>query len=146
MKLSLKMIVEKYSNIVYTSNIGYVWHALCTVYCWNKDVPGLSMVPYCHHYHLRYNLNRCIAQLGSCNNSNVQQTGLAKKDLPVVVLFTMALIATRYFHRVSSKNSCTDDLEIEAHTLKGICLWISSQKVCLRLVCKSVEALIKQLL
>ena len=83
------------------------------------------MVPNCHHYHLRYNLNRCIAQLSSCSDSNVQQTGLAQKDLPVVVLITMALIATRDFHRVSSKrigeivNSCINDLEIKAHTLKG---------------------------
>ena len=83
------------------------------------------MVPNCHHYHLRYNLNRCIAQLSSCSDSNVQQTGLAQKDLPVVVLITMALIATRDFHRVSSKrigeivNSCINDLEIKAHTLMG---------------------------
>ena len=93
----------------------------CTLYGipLNKDVPGLSMVPHCHHHHLRYNLNRCIAQLSSCNDSNVQTTELAEKDLPVVVLITLALIATRYFHRVSSKNSCIYDLEIQAHTLKG---------------------------
>ena len=77
------------------------------------------MVPNCHHYYLRYNLNRCIAQLCSCSGSNVQQTGLAQKDLPVVVSIAMALIATRDFHRVSSKNSCINDLEIKANTLKG---------------------------
>ena len=83
---------------------------------------GLSRVPNCHHYH---NLNRCIAQLSRCSDSDVQQAGLARKDLPVVVLITMALIAIRDFHRVSSKkkigeivNSCIDDLEIKAHTLK----------------------------
>ena len=83
------------------------------------------MVPNCHHYHLRYNLYRCIAQLSDCNDSNVQQTGLAQKDLLVVALITMALIATREFHRISSKrigeivNSCIYDLEIKTHTLKG---------------------------
>ena len=76
------------------------------------------MVPNCHNYHFRYNLNRFIAHLSSCSDSNVQQTGLAQKDLPVVVLITMALISTRDFHRVSSKrigeivNSCINDLEI----------------------------------
>ena len=79
----------------------------------------------CHQYHLRYNLNQCIVQLSSCSDSNVQQTGLAQKDPPVVVLITMALIATQDFHRVSSQrigeivNSCIDDLEIKAHALKG---------------------------
>ena len=66
------------------------------------------MVPNCHHYHLRYNLNQCIAQLSSCSDSNVQQTGLAQKDIPVVVSITMALIATQDFHR-----------EIKARALKG---------------------------
>ena len=77
------------------------------------------MVPNCHHYHLRCNLNRFIAQLCSCSDSNVQRTGLAQKCLPVVVLITMALIASGDFHKVSSKNSCIADLEIKAHTLKG---------------------------
>ena len=83
------------------------------------------MGPYCYHYHLRYNLNQCIVQLSSCSESNVQQTGLAKKDSLVVVLITMALITTRDFYRVSSKmigeivNSCIDDLETKAQTLKG---------------------------
>ena len=80
------------------------------------------MVPNCHHYHLRYSLNQCIAQLSSCSDSNVQQTGLAQKDSPVVALITMALIATWDFHRVrvSSErfgeivNSCIDDLEMKA--------------------------------
>ena len=82
------------------------------------------MVPNCHHYHLRCNLYRCIAQLSSCSDSNVQQTRLAQKDLPVVVFIIMALIATRDFNGVSSKwigeivNSCIDDQEIKAHTLK----------------------------
>ena len=61
------------------------------------------MVSNCHHYHLRYSLNLRIAQLSSCSDSNVQQIGLAQKDSPVVVLITMALIATQDFHRVSSK-------------------------------------------
>ena len=106
-----------------TSNIGCAWHVLCMVYCWNKEVPGLSMVPNCHHYHLRYSLNRCIAQLSSCSSCHVQQTGPAQKDSLVVVLITMALIAMRDFQRVSSKrigeivNSCINDLEIKAHTL-----------------------------
>ena len=61
------------------------------------------MVPNCHHHHLRYNnINRCNAQLSSCSASNAQLIGLAQKDLPIVVLVTMALIATRDFHRVSS--------------------------------------------
>ena len=83
------------------------------------------MVPNCHHYHLRYNLNQCIAQLSSCSDFDVQQTGLAQKDSSVVVLITMALNATQDFHRASSKrigeivNSCIDDLEIKAHQLKG---------------------------
>ena len=74
---------------------------------------------------LKINLNQCIAQLSSCSDSNVQQTGLAQKDIPVVVLITMNLIATQDFHRVSSKtigeivNSCIDDLEIKVLTLKG---------------------------
>ena len=61
--------------------------------------------------------------IGSCIDSNVQQTGLAQKDIPVVVLYTMALIETHDFRRVSSKrtgeivNSCIDDLEIKAHML-----------------------------
>ena len=82
-------------------------------------------VPNCHHYHVRYNLNQCIAQLSSCSDSNVHQTRLAEKDLPIVVIITLALIATQDFHRVLSKkdweivNSCIDDLEIGAHTLKG---------------------------
>ena len=81
------------------------------------------MVPNCHHYHSRYNLNWCIAQLSSCSDSNVQQTELSQKDLPVVVLIIMALIATRDFHKVSLKkigemvNSCINDLEIKAQTL-----------------------------
>ena len=57
-------------------------------------------MPNCHHYH---NLNRCIAQLSRCSDSDVQQTGLAQKDLPVIVLITMTVIAMRDFHRVSSK-------------------------------------------
>ena len=83
------------------------------------------MVPNYHHYHLRYNLNQCIAHLSSCSESNVQQTRFAQKDSPVVVLITVAPITTRDFHRVSSKrigeivNSCIDYLEIKAHTLKG---------------------------
>ena len=83
------------------------------------------MAPNCHHYHLRYNSNQCIAQLNSCSDSNIQQTGLAQKDSPEIVSITMALIAMRDFHRVSSKrigeivNSCIDDLEIKAHKLKG---------------------------
>ena len=81
------------------------------------------MVPNCHHHHLRYNLNRCIAQLSSCSDSNVQQTGLAQKDLPVVFLVTNGYDC-RDLHRVSSKrigkivNSCIVDLEIKAHRLK----------------------------
>ena len=75
--------------------------------------------------YLRYNLNRCIAQLSSCSDSNVQQTGIAQKDIPVVFFNTFALTATRGFHRVSSKGiekmvkSWIDDLEIKAYTLKG---------------------------
>ena len=56
MTVALRLCVQK-SNIVYTSNIGCEWHSLCMVYCWNKEVPGLSMVPNCHQYHLRYNSN-----------------------------------------------------------------------------------------
>ena len=97
------------------------------------------MVPNCHHYHFRYNLVQFIAQLSSCSDSKVQQTRPAQKDSPVVALITMALIATWDFHRVrvSSErfgeivSSCIDDLEM---------------KVCLRLVCKAVEAHIKYLL
>ena len=83
------------------------------------------MVPNCHHYHLRYNLNQCIAQLSSCSDSNVQQTGLAQKELPVDCYNHNSFDCKRDFHKVSSKrigeivNSCIDDLEIEAHTLKG---------------------------
>ena len=104
MTVALKIIVEN-SNIIDTSNIGCVWHAFLVWYTAEIKMCRVSMVPNCHHYHLRYNLNRCIAQLSSCSDSNVQQTGLAQKDLTVVVLITMALIATRDFHRVSSKNS-----------------------------------------
>ena len=99
MTVALKLGVQK-SNIVDTSNIGCVWHALCMVYCWNKEVSGLSRVPNCHHYH---NVNRCAAQLTRCSDTDVQQTRLAQKDLQVVVLITMALIAMRDFYRVSSK-------------------------------------------
>ena len=102
MTVAIKLGVKK-SNIVDTSNIGCAWHALCIVYCWKKGVPGLPMVPNCHHYHLRWNLNRCIAQLCSCSDINIRQTGLAQKDLQVNVLITMALIAMRDFHRVLSK-------------------------------------------
>ena len=79
----------------------------------------------CHHYHLRYSLNQCIAQLSACSVSNVQQTELAQNHSPVVVIITMAPSATRDFHTVSSKrigeivNSCIDDLETKPHTLKG---------------------------
>ena len=123
MTVALKLGVEK-SNIVDTSNIGCVWHALCMIYFWNKVAPGLSLGPICHNYRLRYNLNRCIAQLSSCSDFNFQQTGFAQKGLPVVALITMALISTRSFHSVSSKsigetvNSCINDLEIKSHTLK----------------------------
>ena len=78
----------------------------------------MSRVPNCHHYH---NVNRCAAQLTRCSDTDVQQTRLAQKDLPVVVLITMALIAMRDFHRASSKrigeiiNSCINDLEINTH-------------------------------
>ena len=124
MTVALKLGVEK-SNIADTSNIVCVWRALRTVYCGNKEVPGWSMVPNCHHYHLRYNLNRCIAQLSSCSDSNIQQTRLAQKYLTVVALIITALIATRDFHGVSLQrigeivNFCTDDQEINARTLKG---------------------------
>ena len=83
------------------------------------------MVPNCHQYHLTYNLNQRIAQSSSCKDSYIQQTGLAQKEIPVVVLITMALISTQDFHRVSSKRigelvvSCMDDQEIKAHSLKG---------------------------
>ena len=82
-------------------------------------------MPNCHDYHLRYNLNWCIAQLSTCSDSKVQQTGLAQKDIQVVVFITIALIATWDFHKVSSKrigeivNSCINDLEIKAHTQMG---------------------------
>ena len=56
-----KLHIEK-SNIVDTSNIGWVWHALCMAYCCDQEVPGLSMKPNCHSYHFKYSLNRCIAQ------------------------------------------------------------------------------------
>ena len=75
-----------------------------SVWYTTKEVPGLSLVPNCHQYHLRYNSNQCIAQLSSCNDSNVQQTGLAQKDIPVVVLITMALIATQDFHSFIKKD------------------------------------------
>ena len=120
MTVALELGVQKI-NIVDTSNIGCVWHVLCR----NKEVPGLSMGSNCHHYHLTYNLKQGIAQLSRCSDSYVQQTWLAQKDSPVVVFITMALIATQDLHRVSSKrigeivNSCIDDLEIKAHTLKG---------------------------
>ena len=61
----------------------------------------------------------------------------------------MALIATRDFHRVLKKrvgeivHSYVDDLEIKAQTLQGNMLINSTEKVCLRLVCKAIEALIK---
>ena len=103
MTVALRFGVEK-SNIVDTSNIGYVWSALCMVFRWNEEVPGVSLVPNCRNYHLRYNLNWSIAQLSSCSDSNVQQTGLAQKDIPVVVLITMALIATRDFQSFIKKD------------------------------------------
>ena len=120
---ALKLGVQKSNigDIGFCTIFGRALHALCMVYCWNKEVPGLSVVPICHHYHLRYNLNRCIAQLSCCSDSDVQQIWLAQKDLLVVVLITMALIATQDFLRVSSKrigeivNLCIDDLEIKAH-------------------------------
>ena len=118
MTVALKLGVKKF-NIVDPSNI-----ALRMVYCWNNKVPGLSMVPNCHHYHLRYNLYQCIAQLSSRSDSNVQHTRLAQKDLPLVVLIIMALTATGDFHGVSSMRireivySCINDQEIKAHTLK----------------------------
>ena len=93
MTFALKLGVKK-CNIVDTSNIGCVWHALCMVYCWNNKGPGLSMVPNCHNCHLRYNLNRFIAKLSSCSDSNVQQNWACRKR---VVLITMALIATSGF-------------------------------------------------
>ena len=96
--------------------LGSLWYTAEIKMC------RVSMVPNCHHYHLRYNLNRCTAQLSSCSDSNVQQTGLAQKDLPVVVLITMALIATQDFHRVHQKipaSVAIDDLKIKVHTLKG---------------------------
>ena len=135
MTVALRLGVEK-SNIVDTSNIGCVWHALCTVFCWNAEVPGLSLAPNCHNYHLRYNLNWCIAQLSSCSDSNIQQTGLAQKDIPLAVLITMALIATWDFHRVSSKrigeivNSGINDLEIKAHRLMGRYVYEFPQRKC----------------
>ena len=76
MTVALKLGVKK-SNIVDTSNIGCVWRALRMVYCCNKEVTGLSMVPNCHKNH---SLCQCIAQLSSCSDSNVQQTRLAQKD------------------------------------------------------------------
>ena len=75
------------------------------------------MVPNCHHYHLKYNLNWCIAQLSGCSDSNIQQAGLARKDLPVVVLMTMALIAMRDFHRVSSKK------RLEKSSIPALMIW-----------------------
>ena len=141
MTVASELGVQK-SNIVDTSNIGYVWHALCMVYCWNKEMPGLSMVPNCHHYRLRYNLNRWIAQSRSCSESNVQETWLAQKDLLVVFLITMALIAKRDFCRVSSKrngeivNFCIDALEIKGNLLKVDRFMLSSEKVYLRPVFK----------
>ena len=50
--------------------------------------------------------------------------GFPKKDLPIVVLIAMALIATRDFHSFIKKDWRNgrflhrDDLEIKAHTLK----------------------------
>ena len=80
-------------------------------------MPGLPTVPNCHHYHLEYNLNWCIAQLSGCSDSNIQQAGLARKDLPVVVLITMALIAMRDFHRVSSKK------RLEKSSIPALMIW-----------------------
>ena len=56
MTVALKLGVQK-SNIVDTSNIGCVWHVAYSAW-----YTGLSMVPNCHHYHLRYSLNWSIAQ------------------------------------------------------------------------------------
>ena len=95
-------------------------------------------------YPFKIQLNRCVAQLSSCSDY-VQQTGLAQKDIPVVVLIAMALIATRDFHRVSSKrigeivNSCINDLEIKAHSLMGDMFTNFLRES----VCKAVEALNK---
>ena len=51
--------------------------------------------------------------------SDVQQTRLAQKDLQVVVFITMALIAISDFRRLGEIiNSCINNLEINAHTLK----------------------------
>ena len=75
------------------------------------------MVPNCHHYHLRYNFNQSIAQFSSCSGSNAQQVGLAQKDLPVVVLITIFRVSSKTIGEIV--NSCIDDLQIKAHTLKG---------------------------
>ena len=48
----------------------------------------------CSYYHCQYNVNRCIAELSSRGDSRIQQTGLAQKDLRMVVLMRMALIVT----------------------------------------------------
>ena len=110
------------------------------------------MAPNCHHHHLRYNLNPHIAQLSSCSDSNVQQNQACPKDLAVVGLITMALIATRDFHKVQQKGLEKSSIpELMSWKLKltrerEICLRISSEKECLRLVCKAVEAVIKHLL
>ena len=54
----LKLLLKK-TNIVYT-NIECVLHALCNAYCSDKVVPGLSIVPNCHHYQCGYNLGWCM--------------------------------------------------------------------------------------
>ena len=100
----------------------------------------LFMVPNCHHHHLRYNSNRCIGAVTLTFN----KPGLPKK--------TMAMIATWDVHRVSSKRleeSLIPELmtwKLKLTHYREIFLRLSSEKECLRLVCKAVEALIKHLL
>ena len=79
MTIALKLGVQR-SNIVDTSDIGCVWHALCMVYC--SRIKKCLVFLWCQIVIS----NRCIATLSSYSDSNVQQTGLAQTDLPVVFL------------------------------------------------------------
>ena len=92
----------------------------------DKVVTSLSMVPNCHYYHCKHNLNRCNTLQSSCSDPNIQQTGLAQKEMAVIVLIRLE----RDFRRVFPKrigdivNFCRNNQAIKVFTTKRRYLYV----------------------
>ena len=88
------------------------WHTAV-----DKLVPSLSMVANCHYYHCKYNLNRC---------NNIQQTGLAQKEMAVLVFIWLKQDFRRVFPKRIGEivNFCRNNQAVKVFTSKRRYLYV----------------------